>query len=681
MNPSQINEEVICVLVFIENTDQIKVDYIEIEKGLEKQFKGLLSLFEKPKTTAKGIVQVIKKHKKLKILFERYDYCVRLNKPYQGFYSTVEEIESNYPSDFSKIDGFVKKEKAKQDEKERLLNQCKHRLQAYYLKKAYKKCARDKKILAYSHRRVGWSAPKYPLNDDFSIQLKTNFGYGSASYFYTKIKYKGLDIIPFSDWVNYRISKIYEIVQYSSKHRLNNESWQDAMEYIAKAYNLSVEHEALFVQNYIIKQGEEMIRGLRKILTNKEIKLKGYVFLNQERGYVDLKEDQHNLNEFRGEKISGALELIPYIQQFKHLIETEGYVEEIEACNIEVKPIIVEEQTNVRQVLERLNTEKDILDRRKRLLSIRLQEYQKSRASLKKAINGQNGIHDKVKLKEELNLQNSDFKKVKTELTEVAKEYRQKSLNINRHEKILENLVEYELKINDYFEEKREAEWSDLDDESNIGIDSLINSNKPFFKELVSLHYPFSKEELIKYWDNLIYGDAYYSTSLGDTDTTYQPSFGLCWNKNIDWDSWLSGKWVYFDPNDDINQNKEFPSDKLHIGFWNPFTGIMEGGAKSVPLDLGKEIKNTLHNTDKEEYFPYSGEGAFYYGTIYEKKHSRFLVKVKKTYDELSIPAVERMLKKDRMVILLNRSIWENTLQKYFTKEVLEELFMPESDS
>ena len=107
----------------------------------------------------------------------------------------------------------------------------------------------------------------------------------------------------------------------------------------------------------------------------------------------------------------------------------------------------------------------------------------------------------------------------------------------------------------------------------------------------------------------------------------------------------------------------------------------MEGGAKSVPLDLEKELENTLHNTDKKEYFPYSGEGAFYYWTIYQKKHKRFLVKVKKTHDELSIPAVERMLKKDKMIVLLNRSIWENTLQKYFTKEVLEELFMPESDS
>jgi hypothetical protein len=625
-------------------------------------------------------VEVIKNHKKLKVLFEPYSYCVRLNSPYQGLFSTVKKIESEYQSDFSEIEGFEKKENAKRFEKERLLVQCKLRLQAYYLKKAYIKCDLDTKILAYSHRRVGWSAPKYPLNDDFSIELKTNFGYGSASYFYTKIKYKGLDIIPFSDWVNYKISKIYEIVQYSSKHRLKNESWQEAMEYIAKAYNLSLTDGKLFVQNYIVEQCEEMIRGLRNLLTSENFRLKGHVFLNQERGYVDLKKDQHNLNEFRGEKISGALSLIPSIQQFGHLIATERYVKEIEACNISVKPLIIEEQTTVRQVLEKLNTEKDILDRQKRLLDIKYHEYQDSKDSLKQTLWEENGIYDQVKLEEEFKLQNPDFQQFIVDLLEVAEQCRRKSQEVKRHETTFGNLVEYELNINDYFEEKREAEWSDLDDGSNIDIDSLINSNKPFFKELVSLHYPSSKEELIKYWDNLTYGDAYYSTSWGDTDTTYQPSFGLCWNRNIDWDSWLSGKWVYFDPNDNINQNKKFPNDKLYIGFWNPFTGIMEGGAKSVPLDLEKELENTLHNTDKVEYFPYSGEGAFYYWTIYQKKHKRFLDKVKKTHDELSIPTVERMLKKDSMVILLNRSIWENTLKKYFTKEVLEELFMPESD-
>jgi len=59
---------------------------------------------------------------------------------------------------------------------------------------------------------------------------------GSVSYFCIKIRYKDLDIIPFADWVNYQISRIFKIARYSSKHRLNNESWAEAeaMSYVAE---------------------------------------------------------------------------------------------------------------------------------------------------------------------------------------------------------------------------------------------------------------------------------------------------------------------------------------------------------------------------------------------------------------------------------------------------------------
>lgn len=457
MNPSQINEEVLCILKHAENTNKVKLGYVEIEKDLEPEFNGLLNLFQRNTSTAKSIVQFVKNHSKLKVLFESYDYCAQLNRPYQGLYSTAEVIETNYPSNFDEIKDFEKKEEAKQQEKNRLLNECKQRLHANYLKKAYDKCNQDKEILAYSHRRVGWSAPKYPLNESFSIELKTNFGYGSVSYFYTKIKYKDLDIVPFSDWVNYQISKIYEIVQYSSKYRLNNESWQDAMEYVAEACNVSLTDEKLFIQRYIVEQCDEMIQGLRNILTNNKFKLKGYAFLNQKRGYVDLELDEHNLTEFRGEKISGALGLIPPIEQFIHIIEIEKYIKEIENCNVEVKPLLVEEQGNVKKILIKLNSEKNILEPQYNKLKAKSQIFQNKRAILKNELYKKNGIHDEAKLDEEFNHQNPDFEKFKQEFSEIAKEYQQKILDIALYEKTLENLIKYEKDINEYFEKKRKT--------------------------------------------------------------------------------------------------------------------------------------------------------------------------------------------------------------------------------
>jgi hypothetical protein len=393
----------------------------------------------------------------LKSLFDRYDYCTHLNRAYQGLYSTVELIEEKYQSNFEQIKDPEKKKEAIDQEKERLLKDCRERLHANYLSKAYKECEKDKEILAYSHRRVGWGAPKYPLNEDFSIELKTNFGYGSVSYFYTKIRYKDLDIIPFADWINYQISQILEIVKYSSKHRLNNESWEEAMNYVAEACNISMEDENLFIKKYIIDQCEEMILGLRRILTNNTFKFKGYKFLNQERGYVDLKLDEHNLTEFRGEKISGALGLITPIKKFTHVIEIKNYIESIEACNLEVKPMLIKEQINVSSKLKEFDKEKRILEPKYNRLKLEDTRYQNKRIILKSELIKKNSFHDEHKLDEEFNRLNPRFQKFKEEYSETSKEYHELIAKIARYERVLENLIKYEKEINDYFENKKKT--------------------------------------------------------------------------------------------------------------------------------------------------------------------------------------------------------------------------------
>lgn len=45
-------------------------------------------------------------------------------------------------------------------------------------------------ILVLSNRIGGWSNPKFQLSKDFSIEVKSNFGFGRASYFFLSIYYK-----------------------------------------------------------------------------------------------------------------------------------------------------------------------------------------------------------------------------------------------------------------------------------------------------------------------------------------------------------------------------------------------------------------------------------------------------------------------------------------------------------
>ena len=72
---------------------------------------------------------------------------------------------------------------------------------AFSINKAYNICKKDKSILSFSHRKDGWSNPVYQLTQNFSVEIKTNFGYGRKSYFYTKLNYKEIDITPVSEWI------------------------------------------------------------------------------------------------------------------------------------------------------------------------------------------------------------------------------------------------------------------------------------------------------------------------------------------------------------------------------------------------------------------------------------------------------------------------------------------------
>jgi hypothetical protein len=83
------------------------------------------------------------------------------------------------------------------------------------------------------------------------------------------LKYKNIDITPFSEWVDYEFAQFSEIIRYSQSYILRNEYWLDAMEYSRDACNLSLVDEVKFVEKYVIDECEKMVRGLENIL-NKE---------------------------------------------------------------------------------------------------------------------------------------------------------------------------------------------------------------------------------------------------------------------------------------------------------------------------------------------------------------------------------------------------------------------------
>ena len=110
---------------------------------------------------------------------------------------------------------------------------------------------------------------------DLKIHFKTNFGYGNSSYFYVMLEYKGIQIVPFMDWVIYPYFKAAQVLQYTMKlHRFRNRSvyiennlWNDAMNFICEAGNIYLKNDQLFIEKYILNQLDGMIDSLHHILS------------------------------------------------------------------------------------------------------------------------------------------------------------------------------------------------------------------------------------------------------------------------------------------------------------------------------------------------------------------------------------------------------------------------------
>ncbi|KFC24563.1 hypothetical protein [Chryseobacterium sp. FH1] len=241
----------------------------------------------------------------------------------------------------------------------------------YYL--FFSKLRETKNVLIISNKIGGWSNPKYQIPEDFSLEVKSNFGYGRASYFYVTIKYKNVNITPFSDWLYYRFCKFFEINGYTKKYHsigdLNKKiifysSWNEVVDFAYKTIKLIEDDLDTFIQNYIIDELRLMIEGLINIS-----KYDNFDFydiysknnLNEIPAFKRVNLRGEELLEFRTEKILGAIDFIEDITKINDLINLQSYIIEIEKISKMFFPVALQEFERITLIYLDKKEEYDIL--------------------------------------------------------------------------------------------------------------------------------------------------------------------------------------------------------------------------------------------------------------------------------------------------------------------------------
>lgn len=300
MDSSKINET--CIMVLRKNGDsgELVSDYPPLTFGDQEKLNELLKRCSLDSVTTGQIYDDVV-DSGLGYLFKGYNFCESVWGTYQDCYP-ISRNQNIYS-------------------KRGLLEQLKRRAIAYSLSEKYKECSNDPTIVAYSTRFIGWSCMNFTLNKELSISYHTNFGYGSSNYFTAILKYKDIDILPFSMWVHYYNCDAFQILRYTRVYGIENSEWKSALEFGRDVYNSLLNDPSGFANKWLVGEVESMVDGLISIFNNHS----KVIAVNESNGSRRQLQTKEEIVLYKGEKMSGALSFIDKIKSIETLNIPMGY--------------------------------------------------------------------------------------------------------------------------------------------------------------------------------------------------------------------------------------------------------------------------------------------------------------------------------------------------------------------
>lgn len=183
-------------------------------------------------------------------------------------------------------------------------------------------------IRLMSHEKIGWAGVTHKISEDLTITVKTNFGYGSSSYFFVNVCYKGIDLLPYSQLVRYYYARMADIIAYTRSYNAERESWPIALDFVADIGNRAQQGDSSFAHDWLEHEITEMLDGLNEIqqnpktvledVKNRKIESDGLYSVRNLFGN-DLESYQIYPDElvivFKAEKITNALRFIDKLQR------------------------------------------------------------------------------------------------------------------------------------------------------------------------------------------------------------------------------------------------------------------------------------------------------------------------------------------------------------------------------
>ena len=256
---------------------------------------------------------------------KEYNYCEKFSAPYQGWIIVDFSVLQR---EFKERKEMVERKSSNHNLDVRNIQKLKY---AYILEQAHWDIQKEKEIIVYSHRMLGRENPPYTLTENIKVQIKTNFWYGSKSYFRTLLTYKDIDIILYSDRINYYDWEFSQLLEGTFSYESFNQNWDQAITDMINFSNYALEYgEDQFIEHYIIGQINWFITWLYRIL-NTDVKTTDKNQLFEVNQYRQL------IMEHKFFKIVNALDAIGKISKLPEIIQKKVNVDRIKDIYLDVK--------------------------------------------------------------------------------------------------------------------------------------------------------------------------------------------------------------------------------------------------------------------------------------------------------------------------------------------------------
>lgn len=422
-----INVDYIFYIENLKNTEfskarfRIEPLYAEIFSEIKKMFDDVELYSVQPiiDFISKTDIPKISKILSVETRQEYFNYCIGLSDRYvpiipldisHKLHSTNEKsllLEQVYLDEKNKIglDTSTQSEKSEKTDslqkkylnnktelKKELCNYIMLWIHAYrFLKARQQLLSTNKNVVAFSHRYQGWSKPRQKINEVLEIEFKSNFGYGNSSYFYLILVYRGVQIYPFMDWINYKYAEASEMEGYSERfHKkkiykrvfkgkkvstkevvIEQSYWEDAFDSLVKACNICERSPEEFIDTYIVIALKKLISNLEEIIDEDDRILdKAYRDFDFKIATFDAIEGQmkqaKSMN-VKGSMISKTLDFIGDITKLEEVAKVSSYIDDIESLNKRILPMLEKSILSYKEVMDYLeerykNFEKEIID-------------------------------------------------------------------------------------------------------------------------------------------------------------------------------------------------------------------------------------------------------------------------------------------------------------------------------